>query len=294
MLIDRTHRRWFLVTLVALAVAGGVYWLHLAQAPEGVRGGSPLGLTYGIIGSALMLFAGLLGARKKVPVWRVGRAQTWMRGHLWLGLLSFPLILFHSGFTLGGSLTTVLIFLFAAVVISGVAGAALQHFLPRLMTAEVPMETIYGEIENVRGQLLEEADGLVAAVCSPSPAAPAETPAASGSQSAASQVEEGVRERLRQFYQQEMRPFLEAPEVNSSVLADAAQAQTFFQQLRTLLPPSLHETLEDLEHICEEDRQLTRQARLHRWLHGWLLVHIPLSYALLVLGAVHAVMALRY
>jgi hypothetical protein len=37
-----------------------------------------------------------------------------------------------------------------------------------------------------------------------------------------------------------------------------------------------------------------RQELLHRWLHGWLLVHIPLSLALILLGAVHAVMALRY
>ena len=33
---------------------------------------------------------------------------------------------------------------------------------------------------------------------------------------------------------------------------------------------------------------------MHRLLHGWLLVHIPLSYALILLGAIHAVMALRY
>jgi hypothetical protein len=29
-------------------------------------------------------------------------------------------------------------------------------------------------------------------------------------------------------------------------------------------------------------------------LHGWLLLHIPFSLALIVLGAVHAVMALRW
>jgi hypothetical protein len=33
---------------------------------------------------------------------------------------------------------------------------------------------------------------------------------------------------------------------------------------------------------------------MHHFLHGWLLVHIPLSYALLALGAIHAVFALRY
>ena len=69
-----------------------------------------------------MLIAGLLGARKKVPVWRLGRMQTWMRAHLWLGFLSFPLILFHANFHTGGKLTTVLVWIFAVVFVSGIFG----------------------------------------------------------------------------------------------------------------------------------------------------------------------------
>src|SRR6266849_176175 len=100
------------------------YSLHSAQGPSG---GSGLGLTYGIVGFSFMLFAGLLGLRKTFPVWRVGRAQSWMRGHLWLGFLSFPLILFHGGFRFGGPLTRTLMWLLIFVFASGVLGAALQH-----------------------------------------------------------------------------------------------------------------------------------------------------------------------
>ena len=77
-------------------------------------------------------------------------------------------------------------------------------------------------------------------------------------------------------------------------LGDAAKATSAFAGLRTLLPAAAHVTLADLEDICDEARQLTRQERLHHWLHGWLLLHIPLSVALILLGAIHAVMALRY
>ena len=108
-----------------------------------------------------MIFAALLGARKKVPVWRVGRAQTWMRGHLWLGLLSLPLILLHSGFRYGHGLTAVLMTLLIIVVASGVFGAVLQHYMPHVMTREMTMETIYEEIGHVRAQLLEEAEEIV-------------------------------------------------------------------------------------------------------------------------------------
>jgi hypothetical protein len=67
-----------------------------------------------------------------------------------------------------------------------------------------------------------------------------------------------------------------------------------FSGLQTLMPISTHAALHDLEEICDEARQLARQEQLHLWLHGWLLLHIPLSLALILLGAVHAVMALRY
>ena len=90
-----------------------------------------------------------------------------------------------------------------------------------------------------------------------------------------------------------MRPFLEHPK-KSNRLADAPAASGAFAGLRTLLPAAAHASLSDLEDICNEARQLARQEQLHRWLHGWLLVHIPLSLVLILLGAVHAVMALRY
>jgi hypothetical protein len=249
--------------VVALAIAAAVYVLYAVRSPGGPRGGNALGLTFGIVGYALMLYAGLLGARKKVPVWRLGRAQTWMRGHLWLGLLSFPLILFHAGFAYRGPLTAVLMLLFVIVVVSGVLGAALQHYLPRLMTTQVPMETIYEEIPHVREQLREEADQLV-------------------EDAASVEVEHDDKVRFREIYQAKIRPFLDQPHAE------------LFEPLRLMVAAPFHGVLDDLEGICEEERQLNRQARLYHWLHAWLLVHVPLSIVLLVLGGVHAVMALRY
>jgi hypothetical protein len=77
-------------------------------------------------------------------------------------------------------------------------------------------------------------------------------------------------------------------------LCDPRRSAEVFESLRRLLVAPVHPLLNDLENICEEEHQLSRQIRIYRWLHAWLLVHVPLSIALLVLGAVHAVMALRY
>jgi hypothetical protein len=50
----------------------------------------------------------------------------------------------------------------------------------------------------------------------------------------------------------------------------------------------------ELEAICDERFQLAHQKRLHLVLHGWVLVHAPLSFAVVLMSVVHAVMALRY
>lgn len=294
MRIDRTHKYWLVASLVILGVATAVYVPYAANSPTGPSGGSAIGLTYGIIGSAFMVFAGLLAARKKVSIWRLGRAQSWMRGHLWLGLLSLPLILFHAGFRAGGALTAVLLVLVVVVVASGIFGAALQHYMPKMMTAELPHETIFEQIDHVRAQLQIEADELMARASAPVKLV-ATDPSGDLAATADSVLSaEDAVAPLLEFYSREMQPFLQDSHGRNQRLADADKARDIFAGLRRLLPAEAHDTTRSLEEICEEERQLRREARLHHLLHGWLMLHIPLSFALLLLGCVHAVMALRY
>jgi len=312
--IDKKQRGWAVASLVIFAVFTAWYSAYAVHAPSGGWGGSALGLTFGAIGFAFMVFAALLGARKRVPVWRIGRAQAWMRGHLWLGLLSLPVILFHGGFHFGGTLTSVLMWLLIITVVSGVFGAALQHYVPRVRTTDGKLETIYDEIGNVQKLLREEADRGVESICGPlgvgksaseevlragglSAARSMSIVSSGGAVAAAAETVMLTEEEcafLRKFYLGEMRPFLERPRQRRSRLGDADKAHGAFSGLRTVMPQSAQATLEDLEDICDEARQLVRQEQLHHLLHGWLLVHIPLSLTLILLGAVHAVMALRY
>jgi len=303
--IDETHRKWFIGSVAGLVVAAVVY-IPYSRSAQGASGGTVLGLIYGSIASAFMLFAGLLGARKKVPIWRVGRAQAWMRGHLWLGFLSFPLILLHSGFRFGNGLTKGLMWLFVVVFVSGIVGAVLQHFMPRLETQRVPLETIYEQIGRVRSQLVAEAQILVEEACAALAGSVSQATEQQRAESASAgtmggltvasalEVDEGAGAELKEFFRREMQPYIVEGGPRGMALADRNLSQNMFQQLRLLLPPNLHPSVSDLENICEEKRELDQQTRYHRILHAWLLVHIPASYALLLLGAVHAVMALRY
>src|SRR5579859_3141242 len=332
MLIDRTQRGWAIAALGIFTAALVLYVFYAWSAPQGPRGGSAIGLFFGMVGFGFMIYAAALGARKRVPTWRIGRAKAWMRGHLWLGLLSLPLILFHGGFHFGGTLTRVLMWLLMITVVSGVYGALLQNWIPKKMTADIPLETIYDEIGHVRELLVAEADRSVEALCGKflsknggaatlqgsdemqraggftalrpiaASAAPLRTSAAvsAGASAAVAPaaeillLSENESEPLRSFYVLEVQPFLERPRERGLRLSDAARAASAFTALRTLLPAAAHGTVSDLEDICDEARQLLKQERMHRWLHGWLLLHIPLSLALILLGAVHAVMALRW
>lgn len=299
MIIDRSHKPWGVASAAILLIAVAVYIPYgMRDVPAG--GGSVLGLIYGTVGFAFMAFVTLLALRKKFPIWRIGRTQTWMRGHLWLGALSLPLILLHSGFLLGHGLTSIMMWLFVIVYASGVFGAWLQHTMPRRLLREVPMETIYDQIGRVREQLLDEADTVVAAACGKLEVEVSVPAAAtsSGANALATVMRAGSggaddTAPLRAFYMKEMRPFVQAPS-RTHALADVTTAAAMFGTLRPLLQAPLEAPIADLESICEEERQLLRQERMHGVLHAWLIVHVPLAYALMALSVVHIVMALRF
>jgi hypothetical protein len=250
-------------------------------------------LIYGILGYGMMLFAGLLGARKKKPLWRIGRAKVWMRGHLWLGALSLPMILMHGAFYARGPLTFVMLILLVIVVLSGITGAALQHYLPRRIMAEVELETIYEQIPSVRDQLREEASAIVGKLCA-TPAAVAVAAGVDEEEEDELALSEQERANLQHVYTDKILPFLRNPDSGDSPLGSATKSRAFFEALRRQSPESIHEQINDLENICTEERQITRQRRMYLLLHSWLLVHVPLSITLLVLGGIHAIVALHY
>jgi len=312
MLLDRTHRRWAVGCLLVTLLATAVYVPFHIAGEHAASGGTAIGLAFGSAGLALMLYAGALGLRRQVPSWRVGRGETWMRGHLWLGLLIVPMILFHSGFRLGGGLTTLLMALAAVVVLSGMLGVALQQVLPRLMLEQLPLETVYEQIDDVVEQLRAQADELVGAVSGPLPVAAPVTPRRRWRlrrmlrsprlpadprprRSEPAALPPGPEtDALRHVYLNAIRPYLVPLRPPRGQLATPATAAVLFSHLRLTLSPPFHEAVDELQAITDERRQLANQKRLHHLLHGWLLVHVPLSMALLLLAAVHAVMALRY
>lgn len=323
MLIDRRnlarHRPWIASLLVGTAAASAWFFASSRGASEWPGGSSPPGFTFGILGGLLILFEFALWGRKKVRAWRIGRVQTWMAAHIWLGLLTVPLLIYHSGFRWGGSLSTVLMVLFLVVIASGIWGLVLQQVLPTKMLNQVPAETIHSQIDRMVRFMVEDANRLVRATCGPLPGEEvdeveqqevAEGAPVSHMTVGAVQTVGNVQgkvlvtrvpkvavpgsEPLREVFRASIAPYLLEGKKTRSPLALPNKAEFIFRELRNKLDPGTHDAIGILENLCTQRRQLDRQRQLHFWLHGWLVVHLPLSVALVILMFVHVWVALKY
>jgi hypothetical protein len=413
-------------------------------------GGTPLGLWFGSISLAIFVFAILLSLRKKIPLWRVGTVQRWLRAHIWLTILTIPLVVLHSGFRLGGGMTTLLMVLYAVVMVSGFYGLFLQHIMPRLMKERLPAETVYEQIPHIRSQLAvaagkmrdsfksanrtDSSRGEPAPPKKPDPGAPApsaaktvaapaaamastksgiETPAAraksaTGSEPIAVPVtkapeaeaspppkppsipnaavtpappkpetigtptarvqsdppgepvaraevpagdqpapsppvapaaapaaaakpavppkpaavpaaakavtppaakpaaapkpaakpapppDPASEEILVEFIERQILPYLEARRGERMRLNNARFSDDTFRFVKLRVTEGYRSRVEEIQAWCDERRMLDVQVRLHHWLHGWLFIHVPFSFLLVLLTIWHAFVTLFY
>jgi len=395
-IFNRAHVPWFIFVLLATAFAAWLYIgnfapenlppglrlpLQLVQKPSDHRsvGGTPLGLIFGAISLSIFVFAALLGVRKKVVLWRIGNLQRWLRAHIWLTLLTIPLVILHSGFRLGGPMTTLLLVLYAIVMVSGIYGLALQHQLPRIMKERLPAETVYEQIPHIRAQLFAAATKMRdsfkpnppaktdAGAPAPSPtkavttgstpmastSADLSTPAARAKtavgstitaatiNTAATEVVAAVADRgpataspattstppapakpqpapggpaattkppatpapahdpeseaaLVEFLDQQILPYLSAQRGDRFDLGDSRYAEDLFRFVKLRVADAYRARVEEIQAWCDERRMLDLQVKLQHWLHGWLFVHAPISFLLIMLTAWHAYVTLFY
>ena len=320
----RAHLPWCVAILVATAAAAVGYIVYGfssgSWSPPG--GASPPGFAYGLAGGAIILFEMLLWPRKSLwRGWRLGRTKHWMTAHIWLGLLTIPLLLLHGGFHFSlsrSTLAAVLMWLLVLVVSSGIFGLVLQNILPKLILEQVPAETIHAQIGHILEQYRDEARRLVDVTCGDTesseggrviaagPDRAFEPRVASGSVRQVGRVQGKVvqssieaswvpgSEDLRSFHRDQVDPYLRARSGTRMRLGSQGQARALFQALEARLPPAAHDAAKRLADFCDQRRQFDLQSRMHFWLHAWLGVHVALSVALTLLMIIHAVLALEY
>ncbi|MEY2483892.1 MAG: hypothetical protein QOK24_2420 [Verrucomicrobiota bacterium] len=452
------HLPWFIFVVVATLAA---FWLYLGnfhphRLPAAMQlpdrfvqtptehhtvGGTPLGLWFGSISLAIFVFAALLSVRKKIPLWRVGTVQRWLRAHIWLTLLTIPLVILHSGFRFGGPMTTLLMALYAIVMVSGIYGLFLQHLMPRLMKERLPAETVFEQIPHIRAQLATAAEKLrdsfkptppkkpdagapaasaskaatagaavmastkgelstpvaraksvtgsavtaapvaaaattssaapaakaaepeatpapasaanaavtpappkaetigtptarvqsdppgapvaraevpagdesapsppvapaAAPAAAPPPPAPAQKPAPAAAKPAAAPAKPAAKTALPadpaseavlvEFIDRQILPYLRARRGDRMRLNNPRFSDDTFRFVKLRVAEAYRGRVEEIQNWCDERRMLDLQVRLQHWLHGWLFVHVPFSFLLLMLTFWHAYVTLFY
>ena len=333
-IFNRGNVPWFVFVLLGSAVATWIYVGNFApsrmpqgfalpkfliQTPSGHHpGGTPVGLVLGSISFAIFIFAALFGVRKKLLRLNIGSVQSWMRAHIWLTLLTIPLVILHSGFRLGGPMTILLLVLYVIVMVSGIYGLILQHRIPRVMQERVPMETIFEQIPHVRAKLCHAAEQLrgsfdspgkvlAAAVArtsdvlglanAPDDAAPDAVTAAVATAvfSPAATVPDPESETaLLEFLDRQVLPYLRSERHRHTGLGNARFSEDAFRFVRLNVTAPYRRLVEEIQTWCDERRMIDLQTRLHHWLHAWLFVHVPFSFLLVILTAWHAFVTLFY
>src|SRR5947207_7828366 len=444
-IFNRAHVPWAIFVALATLFA---FWLYvgnfhsqilpnglqlpqaLVQKPSEHRsvGGTPLGLIFGTISLGIFVFAALLGVRKKLMLWRVGTVQRWLRAHIWLTILTIPLVILHSGFRFGGAMTTLLLVLYTIVMVSGFYGLFLQHVMPRLMKERLPAETVFEQIPHIRSQLAVAAEKMrdsfkpappkkpdaaapapsaaktataaapvmastkgelstpvaraksatgsaptaapvVAAAppddaeskpppsvpnaavtpappkpetigtptarvqsdppgapvarsevpagdqpapsppvappaaappapppkpAAPAPAKPAASAAPKPAAKPAPPPDPASEAVLVEFIERQILPYLQAHRGDRMRLNNPRFSDDTFRFVKLRVSEGYRSRVEEIQGWCDERRMLDVQVRLHHWLHGWLFVHVPFSFLLLMLTIWHACVTLFY
>ncbi|MBA2744484.1 MAG: hypothetical protein H0U43_09315 [Chthoniobacterales bacterium] len=97
---------------------------------------------------------------------------------------------------------------------------------------------------------------------------------------------------LAEFIGRQLLPYLEARRGDKFRLGNALQAEETFRHLQLRVAGAYRPRVEEMQGWCDERRLLDAQTKLQHWLHGWLFVHVPLSFLLLILTAWHAFVTL--
>lgn len=134
-----------------------------------------------------------------------------------------------------------------------------------------------------------------AAAAPPKPAAVTVTaPAPKPPPKAGPVTDEASEESLLDFLDRQILPYLAANRGDRMRLGNARFSEDTFRFVKLRVTEAYRERVEEMKGWCDERRMLDLQTKLHHWLHGWLFLHAPVSFLLLIVTIWHAFVTLFY
>lgn len=272
MAVARSGILWRRIFVVLLFLTTLSYVFYSRR--EFPHGGSPMGLTYGVAGTLLIILLAYFGIRKRSYKSTFGTVEQWLQSHIYLGVLAFIILLFHTGGRFNDQIAVATLLLVGIVVFSGIVGAVFYVTIPRLLT-EVESNLTVEEISEQLNQLAKQMARI-----------------ASGRTLAFQRIyDELIRETQPGFL------------AGWGLLFTTLRRQRF-QSGRDLpgllrkVPKDEQEELRQMLVVSRQRRELLLrlmfQQRYKNILESWLYIHVPFTIALLVFAAVHITAVFYY
>lgn len=219
-----------------------------------------------LLGAVLFLTA--FNLRKKLPMLPLGRATTWTRTHVYVGLLAVFAFLMHTDLRLpSGPVGWALWLLFVVVSLSGLVGLYLSATVPPKFEQGAEM-ILLERIPRFRAQLASEVEAL-----------------------AVRSVEEQTSLTLSNFYADTLHDYMSGPRDLMGHLRGSQRSLTRIRseinKLKRYLDAKGLEIIEAIEERVTAKHNLDFQYAHRMLLRLWLFVHIPATYSLVILACFH-------
>lgn len=290
--------RWAKLALLLCAASIVAYAWH--EPVDGPNGGTWLGYTLGTVGALLILWLLWLGVRKRRYRGGLGTVKGWASAHVYLGLSLLVIATLHSGVQFGWNIHTLAYALMVLVVLSGIWGLIAYDRLPTRITqlrAGGSREAWIEEMFDLNEQALKLADRVA-------PDVHQRMVASADKLRVGGNLRQQIFGRESVQEQQSLRENLERriAQLRAVSGAEAAPESTAVFMAGQLQKPraSEHEA-GDLQKLLDvigrRNALVTRinqDISLHTRLQLWLLVHVPLSLALLAALIAHVVSVFFY
>ncbi|MCF8481718.1 MAG: 4Fe-4S dicluster domain-containing protein [Rhodospirillum sp.] len=249
---------------------GGVLLVGLLLGLEAY--GGDLGDTRfasGWILGGLVLAMASFNIRKKLPSLPLGRAATWTRIHVVLGMVALGLFAYHGGARAPDGLLEVgLWVLFLGTAGSGLVGLALSRLLPR-RSGRDGERLLFDRIPRLRAELETQAEAAVLRA-----------------------VEATGSEAIRSFHEGVLAPyFADVRNIGAHLLGGTplADMDRRLAALERYLEADGREALAEIRRFVEAKDNLDRQYARQAATRGWLFLHVPLTLATVIAALAHLV-----
>lgn len=226
----------------------------------------------GMVLLGLVLGLTLFNARKKLPFLPLLRASTWTQIHIYAGFLSVFLYGIHTGWRIpNGTFELILAVLFLAVAVSGFVGLALSRTMPSRLTIHGE-NLMFERIPAMRVAVRTEAEELVV-----------------------QSVTANNSSTIADFYEAKLRDYFGRPRyILRHLIGSRRPLVKMISEVEAMdryLNAEERTVMAQLTELIRTKDNLDFQQCGQAVLKGWLFIHIPLTYSLIVFAIIHGALA---